>query len=136
MKIFQTVQANYKLLGISPTQSSHHFPYNPKIFLSFVNFGLSMASYIMYLIQVAENFKEYIECVTTLSALFIIVVCYGAVVFNIKGTFENIDGMEKVIKMRKSIPINSFYYEDFEITKLKTSFIFRIQISRISGFVQ
>ena len=99
MKILQSVQAKYELLGINLEQSTHRFPHNPKIFCGFLLFGLTTASFVVYLIQVADTLIECIECITTTSAALIIAVCLGAIVFKMSKLFENISILENVIEI-------------------------------------
>lgn len=101
MKILQSVQAKYELLGISLEQSRHRFPHNPKILCGFLLISLTTASYIVYLIRVAGTFIECIECMTSISASFIIGVCFGAIVLKMAQPFENIDALAKVIDIRE-----------------------------------
>lgn len=121
MKVFQTVQSNYELIGISSVESLHNFPYNPQISIGFLTFGVSTGSYIIYFFNMADDFKAYIEYTITVSAFLIISVCFGAVVLRMTELFENIDGMENVIEMRKFFnPIEIFKAENIITT------IFRI----------
>lgn len=73
-------------------------------------FGLVMTLYVFYFFQVADNFKEYIECATTTSSVIIFGVCYASVAFRMTELFEGIGEMEKLIETREqkcTTPIRS-----------------------------
>lgn len=98
MLIFQNTKNNYAILGISLQQSFQQNPFNGKIFISFVLLGCSIASHFLYLFYVASSLKEYIECITTTFAIFVISVCFMTMVFNMSTLFKTIDDIENVIE--------------------------------------
>ena len=101
MKILQTVQANYAILGISPEHSIRPISLNKKVLMAFLISCISITSCIVYFVHVANNFREYIQCITTISAIVIFTICFGAVAFQMTELFDNIDCMENVIEIRE-----------------------------------
>lgn len=65
MEIFQLIQNNFKLLGITPNQSSQKHPLNANL-LAVLNWCIfSTASYVLWYFYTANSFSDYMD-----SALF------------------------------------------------------------------
>ena len=102
MKIFQTIQRNYAILGISPEQLTHpKFLFNGKMLMCFLFSIFYMLSSFAYIFYVATTFEQYIECITTAFGGIIISICIGAVVFKMNKLFEIIKNVEDFTAMRK-----------------------------------
>lgn len=97
MLIFLNTKKNYAVLGISVYQSLQEYPFNRKIFMSFIILGCSIASHFLYLSYVASSFKEYIECISTTFAIFVICVCFMTMVLNMSKLFRTIEDIENLI---------------------------------------
>lgn len=100
MRIFNTVQNSYAILGISsPNQSKKNLLLVLFIFLLYACNFVSLYVYIFY---VANDFMEYIEIANWSSGSVIIFVCFVAIVFRKDKLFKAIDDME--ILFEKSEP--------------------------------
>lgn len=104
MKIFETVRKHYAILGISPSnQWSQNRPFDGKILLGFLLFGCNLASQTVYIYRVADDFKEYMMCICSISATFTMFVCFAAVFYRKAQLFECFGNMEKSIDARKTV---------------------------------
>lgn len=95
MKIFQTVQKYYAILGISPSNSK--YPISERVFFGFLLFGCSATSQFVYIFHVANGLIEYMECVGSICGGIIIFVCFLAIVLRKTTLFKSIDSIEKLI---------------------------------------
>lgn len=104
MKIFQTIQRQYAILGITSTsnESIGKYSFNRRMLLGFILFACTTASQLMYICCVANDFMEYIECVGVISGSIIVFVCFAAIAFKRILLFDNIDKMEKHIDSSKT----------------------------------
>lgn len=111
MKIFQTIQMQYEILGISSTnQSNQRYPADKRILHAFLLFGWLFFSHFVYIFHVASNFMEYMEGICTTSASVIIFVCFAVKVFGKPKLFGMIGSIEKMIDTSKAI---SWKIKDF-----------------------
>lgn len=103
MKVFQTIQKQFAILGISsPRPPIQKYPFNERIYFGFLLFGCSTVSKFVYIFHVASGFIEYVECVSVISGSIIIIVCFGAIVFRKSTIFESVDLMEKLLDASES----------------------------------
>lgn len=61
MKIFQIIQTNFKVLGITPSQSSRHHSFNANILLTIAWCVFSTASYTLWFIYTANSSNDYLD---------------------------------------------------------------------------
>lgn len=98
MKIFEMIQRNYVTLGVSPlNQWTEKYLFNGRILFGVLLFGYLILSQVAYIFRVASEFTEYVECISTTSASFIILVSFAAIVHRKTTLFECIANMEKLI---------------------------------------
>lgn len=103
MIIFEIVQRYYGALGICPShQSTSKFPFNERVFAGFLIFGSCIVLHAMYIVHVANDFIEYVECSCSLSATIIIFVCFLAAVFKRTELFESINNTKELIESSKN----------------------------------
>lgn len=103
IKIFQRVREQYAIIGISPSnQSNQKFPFSKRVFLGFLSFSCTTVSQFVYILYVANDFMECMECVCSLSGTIILFVCFAAIVFRKAKLFDSIDNIEKLIDSSKS----------------------------------
>lgn len=119
IKIFQTIQRQYEILGISSTnQSNQKYSAEKRVFHGFLLFGCLLASQFVYIFHVASGFMEYVNCTCSIFATSIMFVCFAAIVCRKTTFFESIDNIEKFIKTSEST-LNGFIY-NFLDEKIKT----------------
>lgn len=97
MKIFYAIQNQYTALGISLSNRwTQKYSWIERQ-LPFLLFGCITFSHLMYIFDVANEFMEYVNCISTTAASTIIFVCFMAIVLRKATLFENIDNLEKLI---------------------------------------
>lgn len=102
MKIFEIVQKQYAVLGISSSQqSTETYPISKKVFLGLLLFGYTTVSEFVYTFYMSRDFMEYVECICSLSGNIIIFICFAAVVIRERAIFEMIGNIEKFIDTSK-----------------------------------
>lgn len=98
MIVFESVQKHYATLGITSShQWTQKFPLSPRVLLGFLLFAYLIVSQLVYIFFVADDFMEYVECVTATSGSSIIFVCFMAIVFRKETMFKCIAIIEKFI---------------------------------------
>lgn len=100
MKLFQSVQKNFAVLGIirpsQPIQTQYHF--NKKILKISLWFCLEFILNGTFLAFVACTFREYTHTIYTTSASIMVIIYYAILVFKTAKLFELIDNFEKVFE--------------------------------------
>lgn len=99
MKVFQTVQDQFAILGIGPL----NHPLNGKILVDFLLFGCIFASHTVYTYRVADSFMEYMTCIFSISNTFAMFVAFAAVVYRKTTLFKSLDDMGKLIDTSKMV---------------------------------
>lgn len=93
MKIFQSIQNQFAILGISSEQQI----LNRKIVFGLTLLGMCIVLQCAATFQPANEFKEYIDRVNMTSTTIIAAIIFAVVIFNIKNLFEIINMFEKLI---------------------------------------
>lgn len=127
IKMFQTVLANYAILDISPKQSIRPILLNKKVLMGFLMFSSLSISFVVYFYQISNDFKDYIECVTTMFAVAIMAICFGALVFKATDFFENIACVENTIEMSELTNIGDAKNRTYNFFEKKNSLFLRIK---------
>lgn len=119
MRIFQRIQRQYAILGIRPSKRwlQNDLPFNGRIALGFSLFACLICSQFVYIIYVANDFMEYIECICSVSGAIITFVCFAAVVYRRTTLFDGIGDIEKLIDTSKTLS-SCYFIHDFVITIL------------------
>lgn len=101
MKVFQSVEANYKRMGFTPNQAVPKRPLNLTILISFVVLGYASISECILLLQ-ATTFELYVESIYVTSATIMFVTIYSASVIRIPYLYRFINTYQRVIDASKS----------------------------------
>ena len=101
MKVLQTSQKYFAIMGISSEQSNQKYPMNAKILIGFIVLGYSFVAHLVYLIYIANTFDKYIECICATVAMAVITTCFLSMVFGMNLLLESIDNIEKLIETSK-----------------------------------
>lgn len=99
MKILQTVQKKYAILGICSNQSKC----NRKSVLMCLIYSLGCTLSALFLFYEANSFQEYTNNIYITSALAMCVTFFAIVVVKMRKLFEMIDNMEKSIDESKCV---------------------------------
>lgn len=100
LKIFNIIQTQYSVLGIS--RASNQTTDN-RVLRGFLLFVWLFISHFAYTFHVANEFMEYVQGVCTTSASAIAFVCFTSRVFTKTTLFESIDSIEKIIETSEPI---------------------------------
>lgn len=103
MKIFEIVQKQYAIMGISSSnQMTRKLPFNKRIVFGFLLFGCLILSQFVYIYVVVNGFIEYVECICSFISSVIMFVSFAATVFGETTIFECIDNLEILIDTSKT----------------------------------
>lgn len=113
MKIFRTVQKYYAIVGIRSTDKSteSNSIFNKRVAFGSLVSGYNIVSQFLYIIYVADDFLEYIECVCATFASIIIFVNFAAIALRKNTLFEIIDKVESLIDTSRifNTPFSIFF---------------------------
>lgn len=105
MKIFVVVQSHYADLGIRPSHpSTKKYPFSERVMLFLIFNGCTVVLHFVYIFCVANDFMEYVNCISATAATSIIFVCFGAIVVKRTLLFETIHILEKLIETSNAFP--------------------------------
>lgn len=97
MEIFQSIQKNFAILGIDRKQLTEKRNTNDKNLLSLFLHGFFTIAYFLYLVRIANNFREYAAGIFETSAVLICGVSMIIIVRTMPKWFKLIDNLEEVI---------------------------------------
>lgn len=98
MKIFQSIQQNFAVLGITMNQSRQQSPINMKHLMIFSVLSAAICSQIVCMITLAQNFEEYTNCIYGAFTLVTIVIELGMHIWKMKPLFQYIRNFEHFIE--------------------------------------
>lgn len=91
MKILQTAQKNFEILGICSNQPR----FNGKCVVAAFIYGLGAIFSTMFVIRDAETFQDYTNNLYITTALIVGVFCTANTIFKAKELFVLVDNIEK-----------------------------------------
>lgn len=97
LKIFQTVQENFVVLGLGAVHSKQIFASKWKILMANLIFIAYTAFISVYLFHVAKNFKECTEAIFLLVSAINCFLSYLFFIWKIHGWFGAIVGLEELV---------------------------------------
>lgn len=104
MRIFETLQEKYTVLGVSPSQhSTQGHALNAKTLFGFLLFGSSLISILLFISYVANNFMEYVQSICVFCGTIVLFVCFASIVFEMDIFCGIIVDIEKLIDSSKKI---------------------------------
>lgn len=103
MKIFRTVQKQYAIIGVSPSnQALRKYPFDERVLSVF----LSIASYVIlqcvYMFHGANSFMAQVECICSLFGAIMIFACFAAIEFRETTLFQSIGNIERLVDTSKT----------------------------------
>lgn len=93
MKIFQSIQNQFAILGINSQQQN----LNPKIIVGAIFLGVCIVLQSAAIFEPTNEFKEYIDCVYMTSTTIIVSTIFVVLVFSMRILFEFIEMVEGLI---------------------------------------
>lgn len=105
-KIFQIIQRNFTILGISSSFSRQNDLLNKSVLKATTFYMLNCILNSMFLICEANNFREFTDSIIATISLFGILLVYVMAVLNMTKLFEFIQNCENAIDERKKISLS------------------------------
>lgn len=119
MKIFQTIQTQYSILGVCPpNQSTQKFSVIWRYLVGFSLFVYLILSQFLYMVHVASGFMEYVQLICAISGTLLLFFGLAAIGFRKSTLFEIIDRIEKLIATSETT-INHLFFEFNFILRIK-----------------
>lgn len=101
MKVFQTVEDNFTLMGISAYQSQQKYPFNAKNLLVLFILCSTFFSDAMYLIREANDFKEYTISVFSISTMAVSILIFVIALAEMRNIYFYRNLIEETINKSK-----------------------------------
>lgn len=101
MKLFQSVQESFAILGITLEQSVRSNPFNERILAALSSYLMRVILFTVSLFHDAETFSEYTENIWLNSAAILVLVAFAVMVFNKGKFFALIDNSVTVVANSK-----------------------------------
>lgn len=101
MKIFQTIENNFALMGITADQSTHKYPFNARNLLVLLTLLTTLFSDVMYLIYDTNDFKEYTISVFSASTMTVAICIFCIILFRMRRIFDYLNHIEGIINNSK-----------------------------------
>lgn len=109
MKLFQSSQKHFALLGITPSQSHEKYPIlNGKILTNYFWNWFTAILFSVNIFYEANNFQEYVELIYRMLMPVLIVICFTIIICKMDILFQFIDSCEKIVD--KSKPFHWIFY--------------------------
>lgn len=100
--LFELVQKNFAIMGITLTQSMQVNSFNGRIRFGFILLGMNIFHQYMYILNEAHGFQEYTESIYMASIGTVSFLCFSTVVFKMTRLFELIKKAEELIAKSES----------------------------------
>lgn len=97
MKLFQSIQKSYAILGISQCQPS----FNIRILVASLGFGSGIILSNVFLFRDIENWKEFTDTIFVNSSVILVDICFSNMIFKMEKLFQFIDCCEKIFETSK-----------------------------------
>lgn len=104
MKIYETNQKYFAIIGISAEQSIQRHPFlNVRSVICALIFLLTFISNIAYILLLANDFESRTDMVFTLFTFIAVVILFGCNIWHMRQLFEAIKNTENIIQKSKRI---------------------------------
>lgn len=101
MKIFETNQRTFALIGISPPESDQKHSFNVKNSSMFSLLVLGTISSTLYLFCVADTFLDFVNCVNIILGYGVAALVFLIVIFKMKQWFDVIKNLQEIFDKRE-----------------------------------
>lgn len=99
LKVFQTTQKNFAMMGISRKLATQAYPLNVRILMGFlILYSLAIFN-LIYTIYYAKTFAEYTQSVYVFSLGALIILALFIVILKVNKLFELIDNCNSIVNM-------------------------------------
>lgn len=97
MKLFQSIQKSFSLLGISQNQSR----FNDRMLLAASIFSAGTTLNIVFVFTGTKTFREFTDAVYVACATAVFLICFAKIVFKMDKLFKLIDFIENIVDKSK-----------------------------------
>lgn len=101
MKIFQSVEENFSLMGISAYQSTQKHPFNAKNLLFLSIMCTTLFSDVMYLIRDTNDFNEYTISIFSACTMIVSISIFAILLAKMRQIFYYRNYIEEIIEKSK-----------------------------------
>lgn len=101
LKIFQVIQKNFLIIGISPKLATQSYPINGKLFLGFLTLTLALISACVFIFHEAETLVEYAQSSYMGSIATLVLGMLFITVFNVEKIFALINLVDRAVNTCK-----------------------------------
>lgn len=101
MKILQSCQKYFSVLGISPNKCNQVTNFSVKCFIWIPGFVLNITSLVIFIFQEGDNFIEYMFSIYMITGTTAVAAGLAAIAFNAKFFFEFIEKSERSFEESK-----------------------------------
>lgn len=101
MRIFECVENDFRIVGISLHQSHQKYPFNMKIVMILLIFVCGIISDIVYLFNETKTFEEFNGSLYEISSAFVVATSFMIFIQNMIKLFRFINGLEAVVNKSK-----------------------------------
>lgn len=98
---FQTVQANFAVVGISRELVTQSYPLNVKIFMGFLLFIGMIAFECVFIFSYADTFYKYMQSIYYVCGSILFIFALVILVLTVDKLFEPIDDCDTIINASK-----------------------------------
>lgn len=112
--IFQLIQKNLSILGISRTRSVGSF--RKKMLIGCLLLGIHISLRLKFLFGVANSFQQYAESIFMSSGVVVIFWCYACLICKREELFEFIDKCDELIIQFEECKFHLFFIFPVEFT--------------------
>lgn len=122
MKLFQSLQENFAIMGITSDQSTKNSPFNGRILATLSSQILTVILIAVFIFHDAYTFWEYANNIFNMAGAIILVVFFAIIIFSMRKFFALIKSCETVVaesKFECKIISHSHRYFDRKIVQFK-----------------
>lgn len=101
LQIFQKIQTNFAVVGISPELVTQSYPMNGKIFMGFLSMGSGFIFMCVYTFYYAQTFAEYTQSIYISAVAFLILTILTIIILNAEKLFNLINYGESIANTSK-----------------------------------
>lgn len=101
MKLLQSVQRQFALMGVNRQQLTQKYRINHKVLLFFFSYTCNITTFSLFMYHECNTFQKYAESFFNISTDVLVTLCYANVVFRVDGFFLFIDSCTDIVAGRK-----------------------------------
>lgn len=96
---FKAIQKSFAVVGISPKLPTQSYPFNGRLLLGFLGFGLFIAALGVYIVNYAETFFEYTQGIYIASAGIFVIFSFITLILQAEKLYKCIKRFDSMLNM-------------------------------------